>query len=187
MRYKKVYSLYGMENNLRSAQGKGLLRVQETMGDCYSLGTVQRRPLYYILNEWFDIPLPSAADMDIELDSWLSFGGIRTDLDIVRYKESLRRMPDSALLSITPQTDAHIKRKALHELAYDNAQNQLREARNELSKLTPAERRNRLSVSLSEALGGLDTVSRPKAKLQWEKSLTGAVMEGFYGIRLTHK
>jgi len=176
-RYEKVYGLYHAENNLRSSQGKGILRVSETMGDCYSLGTVQRKPLYYILNEWFDIPLPAEQDMNIELDSWLGFGGIRTGLDVVRFKESLRRMPDSALLSITPETDARIERKALHELAHEIAVGKLGETREKLAGLAPAGRREKLAAGMSHVLGDTEPAAAPKAELRWQRSLTGAVME----------
>jgi len=176
-RYNKVYHLYGAENNLKSAQGKGILRVPETMGDCYSLGAVQRKPLYHILNEWFDIPLPAEDDMNIELDSWLSFGGIRSDLGVVKFKESRRRMPDSALLSITPETDARIERKALHELALDMAGGQLRDSREKLAKLALVERREKLAGSMAEVLGDLEPAENPEAELRWERSLTGAAVE----------
>lgn len=58
-RFKKVYNLYKAEENLTTTQGTGLLRVQDTAGDCYNIGPSQRKPIFYVLNRWFGIPIPS--------------------------------------------------------------------------------------------------------------------------------
>ncbi|MBW7995695.1 MAG: hypothetical protein FVQ81_03795 [Candidatus Glassbacteria bacterium] len=176
-RYEKVYGLYDARGNLSSAQGKGLLRVKQTMGDCYSLGSVQRRPLYRIFNEWFDIPMPSDEDLNIELDSWLTFDGARKGLDVVKLKESLRRMPDTLLLSITPQVDARLDRRALHELARDFAGRQLRAARNNLAQSNSNDLKLKLAGRMERVLGDTGPPSVADAQTLWKKSLDGAVVE----------
>lgn len=176
-RYQRVYRLYGAEGNLASAQGQGLLRVPETMGDCYSLGSVQRRPLYELFHRWFGFPRPAPEDLNLEPDSWLGFGGLRQGLEQVRLKEARRRPPDSTLLSITPKTDAAIERKALHQLAREEALRQLRETRRRLAGLEPARRRQVLADSLDRLLGGVSPAGIPAAEEKWRQSLEGVMVE----------
>ncbi len=176
-RYEQVYNLYGARDNLATVQGKGILRVSQTEGDCYSLGSVQRKPLYPLLKKWLDIPLPSQEDRDIEIDSQLSFARRRPDYAALQLKESMRRMPDSALLSITPEISAEINQRPLHRIAFDIGKDLLRKARDRRALLDPSAGRRSLADSLAKVLGDIEPDRHPVVETRWSKKLSAAAVE----------
>jgi hypothetical protein len=176
-RYEKVYNLYEARENLETVQGKGLLRVRETEGDCYSLGSVQRQPLYPLLKKWFDIPLPSQQDQDIQIDSELSFAKNRPDYAALKMAESMRRMPDSALLSITPEISSEIHRKPMHLIAAETGKDLLLEVREKRARLDETSSRQNLTNSLASILGDIEPDRHPLVEPRWSKKLSKAVVE----------
>ena len=176
-RYKKLYSLYGVEDNLATVQGTGLLRVQATAGDCYSLGPAQRNPIFPVLKKWFNIPMPSVEDQNIPIDSELSFAKIRPDYPVIKYKESKRRMPDSDILSITPAISEKLNRKAMHQIASEMSENLLKKARSKRALLDDFSARKDLIEDLSNILGDIEPNKNPEIELLWSKKLSGASVE----------
>jgi len=180
-RYQKVYALYGKEENLSSAQGIGLLRAGATefipRGDCYMLGTVQRKSLYPILERWFDIPYPSQEDQDIPLDSGLSDARRLPDYPVIKYKESLRRPADQDVLSITAEVSEQMKRKALHQIAHEIGADLLEMTREKRRAMTPEQSRQHLRTGLRKVLGNIDPDQHIEVLRGWEESVTGAKVE----------
>ncbi|MBN2288006.1 MAG: acetylxylan esterase [Candidatus Glassbacteria bacterium] len=176
-RYRKIYSLYGTPDNLAAAQGKGILRVRQTEGDCFSLGAVQREPLYPILKQWFGIPLPAQADREIEIDSELSFARKRPDYAALKLKESMRRLPDSALLCVTPEISAGLDRKPLHQIAAGTGHGMLRAARDRRARLDAASRRRSLADTLAGVLGDIEPDRHPLVSARWSRKLAAATVE----------
>ena len=162
-RYRKVYELYDAQANLATTQGTGLLRVQATAGDCWSVGPVQREPVYHVLERWFGIPLPRDEDRRIRIDSGLGFTRLRPDYAAIVEEENRRRLPETELLSITPGCDAGLERRALHEIARDMAQQFLAAARKQRAELGPAELRRTLAETLTPLLGNIDPEPAVKA------------------------
>ena len=176
-RLKKVYGLYGAEENLTTTQGTGLLRVNETAGDCWNLGPAQRKPIFHVLKKWFDIPLPSEEDQNIEIDSKLSFTKRRPDYPVIKFKESKRRMPDSAFLCITPEVSAALNRIPLHKIAKEMGEKLLKSAREKRAKLDAFSCRQDLKKNLSHILGDIEPDNSPKAEVMWSKKLSGVSVE----------
>jgi len=176
-RFEKIYGLYGARENLATAQGRGILRVRETEGDCYSLGSVQRKPLYPLLKKWFDIPIPSREDRDIGLDTQLSFARNRPDYAALKLEESRRRMPDAALLSITPEVAAEIERKPLHSLAAETGAEMLGQVREKRASLPASRARAELAGALSKVLGDIEPDTHPRVEHRWSQLLSGAAAQ----------
>lgn len=176
-RYKKVYSLYGAEQNLATTQGTGLLRVQATAGDCYSIGPAQRKPIFPVLKKWFGIPVPSVQDQNIKIDSELSFARIRPDYAALKIEEQMRRMPDTLLLSITPAANSGLTRKALHRIAWETGKDLLQAARENRNPLDQFSGRQELREGLARVLGNIQPVDNPKTQSLWTKKLSVAVAE----------
>ena len=176
-RYKKLYGLYGARDNLTTIQGQGLLRVRETEGDCYTVGSVQRKPLYPLLKKWFDIPLPSQEDQDIKIDSDLSFAQNRPDYAALKLEESRRRMPDAALLCINPEVSANLNRKSMHSIAAGTGKEMLESARNKRALLDDTAGRRELVKGLSGVLGDVAPDEHPLVEPRWSKKLSGATVE----------
>ena len=179
-RYKKVYGLYTAMDNLAATQGTGLLRVQETAGDCWSIGPVQRQPIYHVLRKWFGIPLPSRKDQEIKIDSELSFARLRPDYAALKLEESMRRMPDSILLSITPEASARLNRKALHRIALEEGRALLQKAREKRSDLDFSAGSEDLTAGLSSVLGDIEPdKNAAEAESLWSEKLSSATAEAF--------
>lgn len=176
-RYKKVFGLYGAEDNLRTSQGTGLLRISETAGDCYNLGPVQRKPMYPLLNEWFDIPLPSEEDQNLPIDSKLSFTKARPDYPLIKYMESQRRLPYSTLLSITPEVNAKLERRQICDVAKETGLQLLDNSRKIHAQSDPESNRQRLCDDLSEVLKEKDAAINPEVTPLWSKNLSEATVE----------
>jgi hypothetical protein len=176
-RYKKVFGLYGADNNLRISQGTGLLRIPETAGDCYNLGPAQRKPMYPVLNEWFDIPLPSEEDQNLPIDSKLSFTKARPDYPLIKYMESQRRLPYSTLLSITPEVNAKLERRQIFEVAKETGLQLLNDARKIRAKSDFESYRQKLGDELSAVLKETDAAINPEVTPLWSKNLSEAAVE----------
>ena len=177
-RYEKVYGFYGKRSNLATAQGEGLLRAGATefipRGDCYMLGSVQRRSLYPILERWFDIPLPSRADQEIPLDSGLSDARRRPDFPVIKYKESIRRPSDDAVLSIPPATSEVLERVPLHSIAHGMGEELLAAARIRRGTLSGEQRLSSLREELADLLGDIEPETRSRVVYR-DKMTTGDV------------
>ncbi len=178
-RYEKIYKLYGSEENLAKVQGKGLIRIQATKGDCWNIGTDQRRQIYPVLKKWFDIPLPSKEDQNIDVDTELSFYKDSPDYPVMKFKESERRLPDSALLSITPEISAKLNRKPMHRIAKEIGENLLKSSREKMAQLDGSSKRQFLIEHLSKILGDVEPVKDPEMKPLWTETLSGASAEAF--------
>ncbi|HUU28453.1 MAG TPA: acetylxylan esterase [archaeon] len=177
-RYKKIYSLYGAEENLATTQGTGLLRAEKlTGGGCVALGPTQREPLYPVLNKWFGIPLPSAKDLDDITDLRVKYSGSRPGYPLLKAKESIRTKPESALLSITPEANARLDRKKLHEIALGMGRELLESARARRAQLELSSGRQALVRDLSSKLGDIQPNRNPEVKSLWMKKLAGAHVE----------
>ncbi len=180
-RYQRIYRLYGAEQNLAVAQGEGLLRAGATefvpAGDCYMLGTLQRRSLYPILETWFDIPLPLEADRNLPKDSGLGDVRHSADYPLIKYQESLRRPPDSAILSIPPSVSTRLDRKALHQIAAEMGRELLTDARRKRQTSSPEERRRALGMQLTRILGDIEPEPEPRVTDLWKKALSSAELE----------
>jgi hypothetical protein len=124
------------------------------------LGSVQRRSLYPILEDWFGIPYPSQEDQNIPIDSRLSDARSLPDFPVIQYQESLRRPADSNILSISPETSGNLERRALHEIAYEMGVELVAEARQERSLFSPAKRQRILREGLKELLGDIEPEQR---------------------------
>ena len=168
-RSQKVWGLYASDN-LASAQGYGLIRLSmERVSHCFSIGPQQRAGLYPHLQRWFQIPYPSAEDLRILPDSELSTNPVREE---ARQQEAARRRPLSELVSITPATAEEIKRRAMHEIAYDLGQEQLRAARTGRG-VTLA----RLRKELKPMLGDIEPNGNAQAQSFGRRSIGGVQAE----------
>jgi len=180
-RYQKVYALYDREGNLATAQGEGLLRAGATefvpRGDCYMLGTVQRKSLYPILSEWFGISYPSEADQNIPLDSGLSDARERVDYEVIKYQESQRRPSDEAVLSIPPAFSSRVERRALHQIALQMAAESVEKERIERHALSGEAKAEALREQLRGVLGDVDPESELNVVERRSRVVQGAEVE----------
>ena len=168
-RYKKLYKLYGAEENLEKAQNFGLLNLD--IGHCY----LTPKEIYPVLKKWFDIPMPSKEDLSIVMDS--DYAVDRPDFPVIKLKESKRRMPDTALLSITPKVSAKLNRKPMHQIALEMGEDLLESARSKRTMLDDFSRRQGLMKKLSNLLGDIEPNQHPQIENQWSKKLSGGIVE----------
>jgi dienelactone hydrolase len=174
-RSRKIWSLYGALDHLAPAEGYGLIRLSmERVSHAWSIGPQQRRDLYPLFERWFHIPLPSAEDQAILPDSELSVNPYREE---ARRLEPLRRRPLSDLVVISPEVSAALPRKAMHQLAYEMAADQLNRARAAREKLDPQQARNALQEALRKKLGDIEPAPGPKAETFQTHALSGAAAE----------
>ena len=138
---------------------------------------MQRIPLYPVLQRWFGIPLPGEKDRKIRIDSELGFTRLREDYAAIRLEESQRRLPDSLLLSITPQAAAGIERRPLHRIARDSGMDLLRASRERRSALDQSGAVRDLKESLSRFLGDLEPSPETHTESLWTKRLSNAGAE----------
>jgi cephalosporin-C deacetylase-like acetyl esterase len=178
LRSQKVWGFYNAPDNLASAQGYGLIRLSmERVSHCWSIGPNQRRELYPILHHWFDIPLPSSAELNMLPDSDLA---TNPNKEPARLDEARRRRPEEDLRSITPALSVELRRKPLHELALATGVEQLRAARARRAKMTAAEKREHLRRELAGSLGDIEPSRSPRVEALGRRTLSGAVVERLY-------
>jgi dienelactone hydrolase len=174
-RSEKVWGLYNAKDNLASSQAYGLIRLSmERVSHCFSIGPQQREELYPTLQRWFNIPYPSAADREILPDSQLSTNSVREE---ARRQEATRRRPHADLLSITPAVNSELKRKAMHQLAFDMGTEQLETARSRRRALGSKEKRAQLRNELRPMLGDIEPVENARVDTFWTRSIRGAEAE----------
>jgi hypothetical protein len=174
-RSEKVWGFYNAKDNLASSQAYGLIRLSmERVSHCFSIGPQQREELYPALKRWFNISYPSAKDLEILPDSQLSTNPVRED---ARRQEATRRRPHADLLSITPAVNSEVKRKAMHQLAYEMGTEQLQLARSRRRSLGSKERIDQLRKELNPMLGDIEPVQNPRTETFWRRSVRGAETE----------
>lgn len=157
-RSRKVWDWYGAGANLTSAQGFGLIRLSmERASHCFSIGPEQRESLYPILQRWFGIPYPSAEDRAILPDSGLTVNRVREE---ARKQEAQRRRPHAELVSITPELNAQIRRRSMHELLGELA-DQMHRTRD----------REKIVRELPKLLGDIEPAARPEVEPKWRKTV----------------
>ena len=156
-RFKRVYSLYGVEENLATIQGYGMIRAGRA-SHCSNIGAVHREAMFPILKKWLDIPFPSEMDKNTSMDR----GG---------------RMPDSELLSLTPELSSKLNRKPMHKIALEMGKDLLNSARNERANLNASSSRNDLMKNLSDVLIDIEPNKSPEVELLWSKKLSGISIE----------
>jgi dienelactone hydrolase len=175
LRSQKVWGFYHALDNLASAQGYGLIRLSmERVSHCWSIGPNQRRELYPVLHRWFDIPLPSAEELNMLPDSDLA---TNPNKEPARIDEARRRRPEEELRSITPALSAELRRKPLHELALATGVEQLRAARARRARMTAVESRGQLRRELAARLGDIEPARSARVEVLGRGTLSGAVVE----------
>jgi len=172
-RYEKVYGFYGALENLKNAQSDGLLRLDT--GHCGSIDHLARREIYPILKTWFGIPLPTEEEQNIEIDS--QYGTDRIDYPLIKHKEAERRMPDRELVCITPEVNAQLDRKPLHQIAFERGDELLQGARSKRSSMSPDSARLDLVEGLSEVLGDIAPTGSPRKENRWSRELSEGKVE----------
>ena len=171
----KVWSFYGAAGSLDEIQGFGLLRdARSRRSPCRNIGPEQREGIYPVLQRWFGIPFPSAADRAILPGSDLSSN---VDREASRRQEAERLRPESDLLSIPPELSAKLSRKAMHEIASEMGKDMLRRARERRAGLGPQERASQLRKELRPRLGDIDPTPSPEATVHWKRALRGVRAE----------
>jgi dienelactone hydrolase len=174
-RSEKVWGFYNANDNLASSQAYGLIRLSmERVSHCFSIGPQQREELYPALKRWFNMPYPSAKDLEILPDSQLSTNPVREE---ARRQEATRRRPHADLLSITPTVNSELKRKAMHQIAFDMGKEQLEAARSRRRSLGSNERVEQLRKELRPMLGDIEPVENAKVETFWTRSIRGADAE----------
>jgi dienelactone hydrolase len=175
LRSQKVWDFYGARENLAVSQAYGLIRLSmERVSHCFSIGPQQRVELYPIFRRWFNIPFPSAEDLNILPDSELSVSPAR---EAARRQEAQRRRPHDDLLSISPAVSVELPRQKLHQIAHGMGMEQLRAARARRQALSPEKRRLSLREDLRAKLGDIEPAPSPKHQSFWTRSLPGADVE----------
>ncbi|HUS05604.1 MAG TPA: acetylxylan esterase [Bryobacteraceae bacterium] len=171
-RSQKVWGFYNAAENLATTQAYGLIRLSmERVSHCFSIGPQQRLGLYPIFQRWFQMAFPSKKDLSILPDSDLS---TNPDREEARRQEAVRRRPHSDLLSITPEAALQLKRKAMHQLAFESGKEQLDAARARRRTLSAKEQATQLRNELQRVLGDIDPVDAPMVENLWKRSLVGA-------------
>lgn len=148
-RFKKLFALYGVPDNIDEAHGFGSF---PGPGECNNIGPAQRRTLYPALKRWFGIPIPASEPND--------------------------RRPEAELASLNSVNARELNMTSLHDLALEAATSKLNSARAEMAKSDPQRRREELRTRLAAKLGDIEPNRRPEAKLRWKRQLAGAAIEG---------
>jgi cephalosporin-C deacetylase-like acetyl esterase len=148
-RYKKVFGLYGAQDRLGEAHGFGDF---PGPGECANIGPSQRQTMYPYLERWFDIPRPATEPDD--------------------------RRPESELQCLTPALAAELKIRTIHELASDLAAAKLKSVRDDLQKMTAANRRQWLQKRWASKLGDIEPNASPEVARYWKKPWKNAAVEG---------
>jgi dienelactone hydrolase len=175
LRSQKVWGFYGAVDNLAASEGYGLIRLSmERVSHCWSIGPNQRREIYPILQRWYNIPLPSPADLNMLPDSDLS---TNPNKELARLDEPRRRRPEIELRSITPALSAELQRRPLHQIALETGAEQLRSARIRRAAMSAAENRAQLRRELTSLLGDSEPSHSPHAENLNSRTLSGAVAE----------
>ncbi len=156
-RFKKVYSLYGVDENLTTIQGYGMMRAGRA-SHCSSIGAVHREAMFPVLKKWLDIPFPSEKDKNTSMER----GG---------------RMPDSELLCVTPEISSKLNRKPMHEIALEMGKDLLNSARSKRANLDAFSGRTDLMEQLSDVLIDIEPNKSPDVELLWSKKLSGISVE----------
>jgi dienelactone hydrolase len=174
-RSEKVWGFYRASENLATSQAYGLIRLSmERVSHCFSIGPQQREELYPTLQRWFSIPYPSFKDLEILPDSQLSINPYREE---ARRQEAGRRRPHADLLSITPALNSEIKRKAMHQIAFDMGKAQLEATRSRRRSLGSKEKLEQLRRELQPMLGNIEPVDNAQVETFWTRSIRGAETE----------
>ncbi len=175
LRSQKVWGFYGATDNLAASEGYGLIRLSmERVSHCWSIGPNQRREIYPIFHRWFDIPLPSPAELNMLPDSDLATNPKK---ELARLDEPRRRRPEVELLSITPALSAELQRKPLHQIALAAGLQQLQAARAKRAAMTAREKREQLRRELAATLGDIEPSRSPRAETLGKRTLSRAVAE----------
>ena len=175
-RSQKVWNLYGSGQNLAAIQAFGLIRLSiERIQHCFSVGPAQRKEMYPLFEEWFQIPSAAAEDAQTLPDSELTYNVVRA---AARAQEAQRRRPQADLLCIPPKVSAELRRKSLHEIVHGMAARQLDAIREKRDRLQGAARLRDLRDGLRDVLGAIDPDLAPGSDAGWTRALSGARAEG---------
>jgi dienelactone hydrolase len=151
-RLRKVFALYGAEENLASAVGKGSVRgTPPESTHCNNIGPYHRRQIYPILKRWLRLPVPD--------------------------KEFVGRRKAEELRCLTPEVEKELRPRRVHRLADDLAETQVEAARQRLAQLPPKERSQQLRRSWAALLGDVEPKADPKVTAQGKERLGGVTME----------
>jgi dienelactone hydrolase len=160
-RYQKVYALYNAAGNLSEAHGFGPF---PGPGESENIGPSQRRSLEPTLEHWFGIPVNFA---DVQ----------SSPLANLAERPSIDRRPVPELTVLTPSVAAQLPLKNVHEVAYEQGQSEVQNARSALSTLAPEGHRHWLASQWAEKLGDIGPNPHPQATIEWTKDIPGARAE----------
>src|SRR5262249_29742827 len=146
-RLQKVFALYGAEEGLAAAQGKGNLRGSPPDSThCNNVGPYHRSQMYPALKRWLDFPVP------------------QQDLQG-------QRRPAGELASLTPELVKELRPRPVYELAAELGQERSTAARAHLARLRPQERRQWLRREWGSLLGEGGPRGDPKTTVSGKERL----------------
>jgi dienelactone hydrolase len=149
-RYKKVFGLYGVPDNVASVEGFGPF---PGPGECTNVGAFHRKAIYPILNRWLGMPVPES--------------------------EYSKTLPGSELMCLTSSLADERNLKSAAEIALDIASQRLSASRASLSGLSAEDRSVKLRMDLKDKLGDIDPNKNVVSAELWSRQYSGFTMEAF--------
>jgi cephalosporin-C deacetylase-like acetyl esterase len=138
-RYEKIFAWYNEPDGLASAKGRGSVKGKAPESThCNNIGFEHRKGLHPALNRWFKLGATSETE----------FKG--------------RRESSTDLLCLTPEALQTLKYKHLYEVAGALGADRATTARQQLAKLTPDARVQKLRADWAKLLGDVEVKDAPK-------------------------
>jgi hypothetical protein len=129
-RLQKVYALHGVPDRLAFAHGRGRVSGHPPFNThCNNVGRHHQEQLYPILERWFDLPRPESRD--------------------------LAGLTQEELLCLANGVPEEFEARPAYRLAADLGATGLTRVRQELTRLSPGQRRERLRTCLQRTLGDI--------------------------------
>lgn len=151
-RIERVFALYDVPGHLASATGRGTLKGKPPEAShCTNVGPVHRAALAGPLEKWFDMPVP--------------------------VETAGKRHTAEELTCMTAEVAAELRPRRVFETASGIGGRRAAEAREALSKLGPAQRRDWLRREWSRLLGGVDVTNAKVARRGVERRERGPSVE----------
>ncbi|MBL8799533.1 MAG: acetylxylan esterase [Planctomycetia bacterium] len=152
-RYEKLYAWYGVSDGLSSAKGRGTVKGKAPESThCNNIGFEHRKELHPTLNRWFKL-------------------GAKTESEFQDRRQS------SDLLCLTPETRQQFGYKHLYEVAGALGAERASAARQQLAKLPPEARIQKLRADWAKLLGDVDVKEAPKAAAPQMQKLGDVTVE----------